>query len=194
VRFDRALLVVEVEPPGAPPVTVVNVHLRAPIAARVPGQKLDALTWRTVGGWAEGYFLAAMRRAGQALELRLLLDELLDAEPHKLVAVAGDFNGEDRETPLRMILGAEEETGNSALATRSLVLLDRALSDDRRWSVLHHGRRQMLDHVLASQGLYAHFRSIDVQNERLGDELVGYAAGLQSPGSHHAPVVVEFDL
>jgi exonuclease III len=52
----------------------------------------------------------------------------------------------------------------------------------------------MLDHVLASQALYGSFRTIEVHNERLADELIGYGKGLRTPGSYHAPVVAEFDL
>lgn len=58
-----------------------------------------------------------------------------------------------------------------------IVLLDRPLPEDLRWSVLHHGRPQMLDHILASRTLHGAFRSIEVHNEALGDELVGMARG-----------------
>src|SRR5262249_15191134 len=136
VCFDRPILVARIEPPGGDPVTVINVHLRAPLAAAVPGQKLEPFVWKTVGGWAEGYFLSAMRCAGQALELRFLLEELLDAEPSGLIAVAGDFNAADHEVPLNLIVGAEENTGNPLLAKRALVVLDRALPADRRCTVL----------------------------------------------------------
>ena len=194
VTFDRPLLAADIELPSGQLLTVINVHLRAPLAAAIPGQKLSAFVWRTVGGWAEGYFLASMRRAGQALELRLLLEELFAADPHRLIAVAGDFNAEDYDTALRIAIGAEEDTGNGALSARSLVLLDRAIPADRRWSILHHGRPQMLDHILVSRSLYGHVREIEVHNETLGDELVGFGKGSPSPGSYHAPVVVELAL
>jgi len=194
VTFDRPLLAADIELPSGQLLTVINVHLRAPLAAAISGQKLSAFVWRTVGGWAEGYFLASMRRAGQALELRLLLEELFAADPHRLIAVAGDFNAEDYDTALRIAIGAEEDTGNGALSARSLVLLDRAIPADRRWSILHHGRPQMLDHILVSRSLYGHVREIEVHNETLGDELVGFGKGSPSPGSYHAPVVVELAL
>lgn len=194
VIFDRPLLVADIELPSGALLTVINVHLRAPLAAAIPGQKLSAFVWRTVGGWAEGYFLASMRRAGQALELRLLLEELFEADPHRLIAVAGDFNAEDYDTALRIAIGAEEDTGNGALSPRSLVLLDRAIPADRRWTILHHGRPQMLDHILVSRALYGYVREIEVHNEILGDELVGFGKGAPSPGSYHAPLVVELAL
>jgi endonuclease/exonuclease/phosphatase family metal-dependent hydrolase len=192
IRFERPVLVTDVELPGGEQLTVVNLHLRAPLAAAVAGQKLEPFVWRSVGGWAEGYFLAAVQRAGQALELRLHLEALFDADPDRLVAVAGDFNAEDGEVPIRIIVGAEENTGNAALSGRSMVILDRAIARDRRWSVLHHGRSQMLDHILVSRTLYGRFVAIDIHNEALSDELVGYARHMQASSSYHAPVVAEF--
>jgi hypothetical protein len=52
----------------------------------------------------------------------------------------------------------------------------------------------MLDHILASQALHGRFRSIDVRNEALIDELVAYARHMRASGSSHAPVVAEFAI
>ena len=41
--------------------------------------------------------MAAMKRSGQALEARLTVDAIFDAEPEALIAVAGDFNAEAAE-------------------------------------------------------------------------------------------------
>ena len=193
IRFDRPILVTQIEAPGGDLLTVINVHLRAPLAAAVSGQKIEPFVWKTVGGWAEGFFLSAMRRAGQAVELRFMLEELFDADAHGLIAVAGDFNSEDHEVPITLAVGAEENTGNPLLANRSLVVLDRAVPLDRRWSVLHHGRSQMLDHILASRALHGRFRSIEVHNEALSDELIGYARHFSASASAHAAVVAEFE-
>lgn len=194
LRFERPLLVAEIDPGGGRTLTVVNLHLRAPLAASVPGQKLKPFVWRSIPGWAEGYLVSGIKRAAQAFELRLALDAMLDADPHRLVIVAGDFNAEDHETPLKIIVGATEDTGNGALEPRSLVVLDRAIALDRRWSVLHHGRPQMLDHILATRALTAHFRGIEVHNEAVPDEAVGYARIDRPPGSMHAAVVAELVL
>ncbi len=194
VTFDRPLLVTEVALPGGTTVTIVNVHLRAPLASPVAGQKTGPFAWRTASGWAEGFYLSALKREAQALELRLFVDAMLSADPARLVAVAGDFNAEDYGPTLRLVIAAEEDLGATELSAHSLIVLDRAISADRRWSVLHHGRAQMLDHILASRALYGHFRSIEVHNEGLGDEAVGYGKALHSAASYHAPVVAEFDM
>jgi endonuclease/exonuclease/phosphatase family metal-dependent hydrolase len=190
IAFDRPLLVADIEAPGGTPLHVLNLHLRAPRASPIPGEKLDGATWRSTGGWAEGYFLSSLKRTAQALELRLTVDDLLAGAPGALIAVAGDFNAEDHETPVRIAVASEEETGNAALAAQALMVLDRAIPAERRWSVLHRGRRQMLDHVLASQALGRRLRSIAVLNDGLCDEAAADAAALA--GSSHAPVVAEF--
>jgi endonuclease/exonuclease/phosphatase family metal-dependent hydrolase len=194
VKFDRPLLETAISLPDGATVTIVNVHLRAPLASPVAGQKSGPFAWRSVAGWAEGFYLSALKREAQALELRLAVEEMLGPDAAALVAVAGDFNAEDYGPTLRLAVAAEEDLGASELAVRSLVVLDRAIPADRRWSVLHHGRAQMLDHILASRALYGHFRSIEVHNEGLGDEALGYGKALHSAASYHAPVVAEFDL
>lgn len=192
IAWDRPVLEATIAAPGAQPLHVVNLHLRAPLAAPVAGQKLDALSWRSVGGWAEGFFLATVKRSGQALEARLLVERIFDREPDALIAVCGDFNAEEREMPLRIIRGDVEDTGNGALASRVLVPLDRTLAESQRFSVLHGGRKVMLDHILVSRGLMAGYRHLEAHNEALGDELSALASRGGSPDSYHAPVVAEF--
>lgn len=193
VSFERAILRSDIRI-GALKLTVLNVHLRAPLATAIHGQKEAPFVWKSISGWAEGYLLSAWKRAAQALEARMTVDRLLDADPHAPIVIAGDCNAEDHETPLKILVGAEEDTGNGALSARSLIVLDRSLAADRRFSVLHHGRPQMLDHILVSRGLLGSFRSIDVHNETLGDELIGYGKTRRAAGSYHAPLVAEFAL
>lgn len=194
VRFDRPLLLTDIALPDGISLSVINAHLRAPLASPISGQKSGPFAWRSVSGWAEGFFLSAVKRDAQALELRLLLEEMLRGDTAKLIAVAGDFNAPDPSTALLIAVAPEEDLGTSELAAHSLVVLDRAISADRRWSILHHGRPQMVDHILASRALYGRFRHVEVHNEWLADEALGYGKALHSAASYHAPVVAEFDL
>ena len=52
----------------------------------------------------------------------------------------------------------------------------------------------MLDHLLVSRRLLAHCHGVEIHNEGLEDEVVGYAVAPGSPESYHAPIVAEFDL
>ena len=189
IEWDRPILAAAIELAAGRRLHVVNLHLRAPLAAPVPGQKKDAHTWRSVSGWAEGFFLATVKRAGQALETRLFIERIFDRDARALVAVCGDFNAEERQTPLRTIRADPADTGNAALAGRALVPLERTLPASQRFSVVHGGHKEMLDHVLVSRALLDCYRHVEVHNEGLADELSD--AG---PASHHAPLVAEFAL
>lgn len=191
-RFDRPILYARLALPDGIRLHVLNVHLRSPLAAPIPGQKKSPLAWRTIAGWAEGFFVAALKRSGQALEARLFLERLFDAEPDALIVLCGDFNADGREVPVRTLLGDADDTGNPDLNRRSLTAVERSLPDDRRFSVRHAGHTVMLDHILVSRALLAWVRSAEVHNEGLADEIFDARPGAPPLGSFHAPVVTEF--
>ncbi len=194
IGWERPVLHAAIEAAPGRLVHVFNLHLRAPLAAAVPGEKKSAFVWRTTAGWAEGFFLATMKRAGQALEARLAIDSLFDAEPEAHIVVCGDMNAELAEMPLRILRADPDDTGSNSLANRALIPLERTLPETRRYTVLHGGRRTMLDHVLVSAPLFARYRALDVLNERLGDEAAAAARAQPEAGSYHAPVVATFEL
>lgn len=194
IEWERPLLHAVADLSDGRRLDVINLHLRAPRAAFVAGGKASARTWKSMAGWAEGFFLAAVKRAGQALEARLLIDRLFDQDAEALIVVGGDFNADLHETPVRTIRGDEEDAGNPHLAFRTLVPVDRSLADSRRFSVVHHGRPQMLDHLLVSRPLLAWLRGVEVHNEALGDELVTPQSVVGSAESFHAPLVAEFRI
>ena len=194
LRWHRPLLLATATLPDGRPLHLVDLHLKAPLATSVTGGKTGPFAWNSTARWAEGFAMAALKRTGQALEARLLVDRLLDDDPAALVLVAGDFNAEAHEMPVRLLLAEEEDTGSGHLGPRALVALARSLPLDRRYTVRHHGRGQLLDHMLASRPLLAHYRGIEVHNETLGDEVVAYAAVDRSAASYHAPLVATFEF
>jgi endonuclease/exonuclease/phosphatase family metal-dependent hydrolase len=191
VEWDRPALWATLRLDDGRLLQVVNLHLRAPRAAFVAGQK-DHGVWASVGAWAEGFFLAAIKSAGQALEARLWVEQLFDDEPEALIAVCGDLNASDREAAVRTLRGDEEDTANGHLAGRSLIPVERSLALSQRHSVIHHGRPLMLDHILVSRPLLGWFVEAEVHNETLGDELVSPMLVRGPPDSYHAPLVAEF--
>lgn len=194
VVFERPALIAELELPSGRRLSVVNIHLRAPLASVVPGQKQSPFSWKTTQGWAEGYYVSSLKRNAQALEIRLALDAMFDADPHHLTAVCGDFNCQDHETPMRIVQASEDDTGNPHLTARSLIVADRSLPEDRRYSVIHNGRPQMLDHILVTRSLAGYLQDVQIHNEGLTDECA--AAGLEHgiPGSSHAALIADFAI
>ncbi len=190
IVWDRPLLHAEIALPDGRRLHVVNLHLRAPLAAVIPGQKASAFVWKSTAGWAEGFFLASVRRAGQALEARLLVDRLFDADPEALVAVCGDLNADLAEMPARILRADPDDTGDTALASRTLAPAEGPEGPEHRFSLRRGPRRAMLDHLLVSRGLAPYCRHAMVHNEDLADETAPGAAS--QPASFHAPVVAEF--
>jgi endonuclease/exonuclease/phosphatase family metal-dependent hydrolase len=194
VRWDRPVLEAELACPDGEPVTVLDAHLRAPIAAFIEGEKLSAGCWRTTEGWSSGYFLAAMKRLGQALEIRRRVDEILTARPKGRVLVGGDLNATESATALRILRAEVEDTGNDALASRVLVPLEAKIPEEQRYTVIHRGRRQLLDHLLASEALARIHVSSAIHADGLIDEYDVGLGRVQPLGSLDAPLVAEFAL
>lgn len=192
LQWDRPFLHARISLPDGAFLDVINVHLKAPLASAIPGQKLNQFAWKTCSGWAEGYYVAALKRSGQALEVRLLIDRLFDDHPDAKILVTGDFNAQEHEPPARIIAAELEDTANGHLAGRVMVPLEHSLPDSRRYSVVHQGRKIMLDHMFASRALLTRYRGMEIHNEALGDELVAYSTIDGSPESYHAPIVASF--
>ncbi len=173
---------------------VLNVHLKSKRPTDIPGQKEDNYTWKSASGWAEGFFLSSMKRVGQALELRMLVDGIFDEEGEAMISICGDFNADTDDVPLQAIRGDVESHGNHALARRVLAPLSKSIPEPARYSLLYLGRGEMIDHVLASRELLQYHRSTEVHNELLHDESISFATDVKYPESDHAPVIAEFEL
>ena len=181
--WDRPLLYAGIVAPGGL-LHVINLHLRAPRPAPVA-------TARGLGSSrsrVEGQFVAALKRDGQALEARLFVETMFDADPAARIAICGDFNADEFETPTRLLRGGGDVADPAD--PRALIALETRVAPERRHTVIHAGRRGLLDHVLASPALATRWRGTWILNDALADEALN--AG-PIDGSFHAPVVVSFN-
>ncbi|MEW5988578.1 MAG: endonuclease/exonuclease/phosphatase family protein [Chloroflexota bacterium] len=195
VEWERPMLYTQINLGAGHTLHLINVHFKSKLASNIPGQKMDTFTWRTVSAWAEGSFISSMKRTGQALQARLLIDSIFDVHgPGSLVAIAGDFNAQTDEVPLKAICGPVEETGNPAHAARVMVPCENNVPDSARYSLFHLGKGYMLDHIIISRPLLRYFRGAEIHNEALPDESGAFRQDAKFPESDHAPVVAEFDI
>lgn len=196
IGVERPVLHVRVELPDGLPLHVINVHLKSKIPTNINGQKVDNYTWRSADGWAEGVFISSMKRMSQALEVRRLVDQIMNeaeaAGSEARIIVAGDFNAEPDEVPVLAIRGDVENTGNGDLAPRVLVPIEHTIPEPSRYTLLHHGKGELLDHMLVSRNLLAHNRGAEIHNEILHDESMAFAMDNKYPESDHAPMVATF--
>jgi endonuclease/exonuclease/phosphatase family metal-dependent hydrolase len=194
IDIERPIVHVQLDLTNGTRLHVINVHLKSKISTNIPGQKIDAYTWRSADGWAEGFFISSMKRMSQALEARRLVDQIFDADPNAQIVVAGDFNAAPDEVPVMAIRGDPENTGNPDLVARVLVPIEQTIPAPARYTLFHQGRGEMLDHMLISRNLLAHYRGSEIHNEILHDESAAFAIDRKYPESDHAPVVATFDF
>lgn len=194
ITWERPLLYVRLDLGEGHSLHVITLHLKSRLPSNIEGQMLDQYTWKTPSGWAEGYFISSMKRVGQALETRQFVDTLFDEDEQALIVLCGDFNATVGEVPLEAICGAVENTNNPKQTNRVLIACEQTVPQSSRFSLYHHGKGEMLDHILASRGLLSGYRGTEVHNEMLHDESSAFATDKLYPESDHAPVVVEFVL
>lgn len=194
VRWERPILRTTVELPGRLPLELINVHFKSKIPTDVEGQKEDAYTWKSASGWAEGFFVSSMKRVGQALETRMLIDSIFDESEDALIACSGDFNADLDEVPVQAIRGDVESTGNGGLAGRVMVPTENSVAESARYSLFYLGRKEMIDHLLVSRSLLRYHRKTEIHNELLHDESAAFATDEKYPESDHAPVIAEFEF
>jgi endonuclease/exonuclease/phosphatase family metal-dependent hydrolase len=173
---------------------VINLHLKSRLPSYIEGQQVNTYTWQTASGWAEGFFLSSMKRVGQALETRMLIDKLFDEDEDALLVVCGDFNAQCDEVPVEAIRGDVESTGNSRLIKRVMVPCEHTIPESSRFSLLYHGKGRMIDHLLVSRALLAYYKGSEIHNEILHDESIRFSDDKLFPESDHAPVIAEFAL
>ncbi|MGJ0506474.1 MAG: endonuclease/exonuclease/phosphatase family protein [Methylocystis sp.] len=179
IEWDRPLLYAAIEPPSGPLLHVLNLHLRAPRPAPVATARGEGSSKSQV----EGQFVAAQKREGQALEARLFIETLFDAEPDARIAVCGDFNADEYDVPTRLLRGGDNELQQGP---RALAPLEDAVDPARRYTIIHAGRPRLIDHILASKAVSGTVRDTRILNEGLEDEVVAQDPVL---GSLHAPIV-----
>ena len=201
ITWERPILKVRIDLGQNRVLHVLNVHLKSKIPTPIPGrtsQRGRFVLFENASSWAEGIFVSTMKRVGQATEARVVIDEIFDAAEQAgeeaLIAMCGDFNDDNNQTSVKAICAPIEEIGNEALLNRIMVPCERNVAEPSRYSLLHLGHGEMIDHVLVSREMLRFFRGTEIHNEVLPDESGAFRTDVQFPESDHAPVVAEFEI
>jgi len=131
---------------------------------------------------------------GQALETRILIHDLFVKDPGASIVVAGDLNAEIDSVPFNTIVGSMREVSNPELRPFIMFPCELNVPKDQRFSLLHHGKGNMLDHVIVSKSLYPYWRGTEIFNEFVPDKSIKFSYEEYYPESDHAPVIAKFEL
>lgn len=193
ITWERPILYARLRIDDSRSLHVINLHLKSKIPTTING-RVNGDLWNSSSGWAEGFFVSSMKRVGQALETRMLIDSLFDLDENAMITVCGDFNADVDDVPLEAIRGDVENTNNGSLARRVIFPCEQTIPESSRYSLKHQGQGIMLDHLLVSRNLLAFYKGAEVHNELLHDESLAFAVDTKFPESDHAPVIAEFEL
>jgi endonuclease/exonuclease/phosphatase family metal-dependent hydrolase len=185
IPLRRGIVRARVRAPEVGAVDVLVVHFKSGHPVDLRDAAGVAVAPTTPRARAEGALRSLVWRAAEALHTRGIVDGLLSAEPLAHVAVVGDLNDVPGSTVVRTLQG----DGDGAL-------LDCAgrVPLDARFSAIHAGKRVQIDHVLATERLYARLSTARFHHADLREHpaLVGRDEP-QTVDSDHAPFVTRFE-
>lgn len=133
---------------------------------------------------ADSLIRSEVFRCIQARKMRQVIDTLFTTDKNAQIAVMGDFNSIERETPFRIIQG-EFRTHDDAL-----VSLASRVASEKRYSFIGENGHKLIDHILISKGLEYSVDSFAILNETLSH----HSNQLPSPTfveSDHAPLILK---
>jgi endonuclease/exonuclease/phosphatase family metal-dependent hydrolase len=185
IPLRRGIVYARVQAPGLGPVDVIVVHFKSPRPVELRDAAGVALEAATPRARAEGSLRSLVWRAAEALHARGIVDGLLSAEPGALGAAVGDLNDVPGSTVVRALQGE----GDGAL-------LDCAwrIPQEARFSAIHGGKRSQIDHVLATERLYARLTGARFLNGDLREHAAPMNGDeAQTVDSDHAPLVACFE-
>jgi endonuclease/exonuclease/phosphatase family metal-dependent hydrolase len=188
----RGVVHARVMAPGAGAVEVMLVHFKSPrpVAERDTSgrERLGdrELAQAAPRARAEGALRSFVWRAAEALHVRGIVDEVL-LSPAVQVVVLGDMNDSPESPTLRTL----RSSGDGALFDCAARIEPAA-----RFSILHEGRPEQVDHVLASTSLFERLESARFLNAALRDHGMpgrrASEADAMTVDSDHAALVVRF--
>lgn len=134
---------------------------------------------------AEGELRALLWRSAEALFVRGVADELIASRAGAKVVMLGDLNDTIDSLPVQIVQGKKGEPGRLASCAE-------VVPAERRFSILHNGGRNHIDHILASPALRARLRGAAFLNEELREH-GHHQDENDARDSDHAPLVAWFD-
>jgi len=182
----RAVVHAEIAVPSAPPVHLFVAHFKSKhlLWLGLPGGL--AVTPASPSAETEGLVRSLVWRLSEALFVRGLVDDVVARDPEARVIVAGDLNDDPESAPVQVVRGVG--AGRLSACAEAIPL-------ERRYSILHEGRAQQIDHLLVTESLGRGLVSAAFLNEELRDH------GPFDPDHHvvthdsdHALLLAQFDL
>ena len=203
-RMGRGALRIQVSPTAGFAVQLIATHLKSKLltfpGGRVSPKNEDERA--RVGG------IALLKRAAEAVALRVRADQLIEANSTERLLLLGDLNDVPEAATTQILQGPPgSELGTPAFERRDagddarLFNLAPLLPEGHRYSRMFRGQGERNDHIFASQEFFpGQPRRLPVVDSHVdlpqvaGSIDENFNARRGQPGSDHAPVTAIFEL
>jgi endonuclease/exonuclease/phosphatase family metal-dependent hydrolase len=213
-KMGRGALKVEVEPQSGIGIRLINVHLKSKLLTFPREGGGTSFEPRNENERAVGAGIGLMRRAAEAVTVRNFINAELETSPAVHTIVLGDFNDEPLAATSQIFCGPADSDIKSADQNdpaRIYNLVDSIplrgtdtknfLAETERFSRIHEGRGELIDHIMASKGLVFVGGDFVVKEVRSFVNLIAGQSVTNNPNERatsvapdHAPVLTRFEL
>jgi endonuclease/exonuclease/phosphatase family metal-dependent hydrolase len=213
-EMGRRALKVEVEPQAGIRIRLVAVHLKSKLLTFPREGGGTSFVPRNEDERAFGSGIALMRRAAEAVTVRSFINGEIEtsAAPHTIIL--GDFNDEPLAATSQIFCGPADSDVKStdqgdpvrlynlvdSIPLRGIDKKDFLVATER-FSRIHEGRGELIDHILVSKGLLLGTVDFIVKEVRSFVNLIAGQSVTNNPNERatsvapdHAPVLARFEL
>jgi len=212
-KMGRGALQVVVEAGGR--IRLINAHLKSKLLTFPRPGGGTAFAPRDEEERAAGAGIAVMRRAAEAVTVRSFVNAQIAAASDMQTIVLGDMNDEPQAATTQILLGGtpdrDVKTDGSGDRVRLYNLVDALplrgaathefLTPAERFTRIHEGRGELIDHILVSKGLLLNGNDFAVKAVRSFVALIQGQSVTANPNARaaaiaadHAPVLAQFEL
>ena len=209
-RMGRGALLIRVEKENLS-IYVINAHLKSKLLTFKTKTGRSSFSPENEDERSVVAGIALHRRTAEALTLRMRINQLIENQANQHLLLMGDFNDVPEAQTSLLLTGPP----GSQVGTRGFNRPDKGddarlfnlaslIPEERRYSRIHHGRKELLDQIFASEEMFPRnaegYRVLPVV-----DSLVDYVEKLPSITDNpnlradkitpdHAPVICTFNF
>jgi predicted extracellular nuclease len=204
--FGRGALRIRVRPTQELPIHLITAHLKSKLLTFPSASGAPRFTPRDENERARVAGLALLRRTAEAAALRVKANELIEDNAQNALILLGDMNDVTDAATTQMLQGP----GGSEIGTPAFNRPDRGddtrlfnlaprIPEQRRFSRIYRGNKELIDHILVSQEMLpGQPRQVPTVDSHIESALPSISDDPNTrrgqPGSDHAPIIALFEM
>jgi endonuclease/exonuclease/phosphatase family metal-dependent hydrolase len=204
--FGRGALRIQIVLNSVLPVSLITAHLKSKLLTYPSAPDTPRFSPQNENERARVAGMALLKRTAEAVALRIKTNELLEGNAQQAVVVLGDMNDVPDAATTQILQGP----GGSEIGTLGfnrpdqgddtrLFNLANLIPEEKRFSRIYNGRKELIDHILVSQELLpGQPRKLPVLDSLVNNSLPSISddpRGTQGERiSDHAPITATFEI